>query len=243
MEQLATKTLAQIVNENHQAATVFEKYGLDFCCKGKRSLQTACEEKKLPLAEVATELATVINQKAKTLVAFEKFSLSALIHYIVTTHHAYVKQEMPQLFSYLHKIASKHGERHSELNKIFEAFASLKEELESHMHKEEFILFPRIIELENSIEEFGKNISINYIQGPVNVMEHEHDHAGNLLEEIKRYSDNYTPPADACTTYRLAFAALRSFESDLHQHIHLENNILFPKAIELFRTIKQATLN
>jgi len=111
------------------------------------------------------------------------------------------------------------------------------------MDKEEFVLFPRIVELEESMDEYGKNINMSYIQGPVNIMEHEHEHAGRLLEEIKKFSANYAPPDDACTTYRLSFAALRAFELDLHQHIHLENNILFPKAIELFRKIKQEKLN
>ena len=110
------------------------------------------------------------------------------------------------------------------------------------MHKEEFVLFPRIAGLEKAKERYD-NISLNYLSGPVSMMEHEHDHVGNLLEEIKQLSNNYTPPADACTTYRLAFAALRSFETDLHQHIHLENNVLFPKALEMFRQVKEAALN
>jgi regulator of cell morphogenesis and NO signaling len=240
---LLSKTLAQIVNENHQAASVFEKYGLDFCCKGKRSLQTACDEKKLSVTDVTAELEKLIGSKAKPVDDFDKISLTKLVNYIVSTHHAYVKQEAPQIFTYLQKVASKHGERHNELYKTLETFTSLKEEMESHMHKEEFVLFPRIIELETSDEQDINRISHNYLQAPVTVMEHEHEHAGKLLEEIKNHSDNYTPPEDACTTYRLAFAALKAFEFDLHQHIHLENNILFPKALELFRKTKEAALN
>jgi len=117
MEQLTSKTLAQIVNENHQAATVFEKYGLDFCCKGKRSLQVACKEKELPLEEISAELAGVINKETGSNIDFEKISLSELVNFIVSTHHAYVRQEAPQIFSYLQKVASKHGERHPELYK------------------------------------------------------------------------------------------------------------------------------
>jgi len=241
--QLLTKTLAQIVNENHQAASVFEKYGLDFCCKGKRSLEKACTEKNLLQEIVLQELVNLSQQQTKEFIDFNNLSLKELTGYIISTHHAYVKQQGPPIVAYLQKVAAKHGERHNELYRIFENFASLKEELENHMHKEEQILFPRIIELENADELFCDRITLNYLQAPVSVMEHEHEHAGKLLEEIHRYSSNYTPPADACTTYRLGFAALRAFESDLHQHIHLENNILFPKAIKLFLDSREASLN
>jgi regulator of cell morphogenesis and NO signaling len=240
---LLSQTLAQIVNENHQAASVFEKYGLDFCCKGKRSLQIACDEKKLSVTDVTAELESVIGNETKPVIDFDKMSLTKLVGYIVATHHAYVKQEAPQILAYLQKVADKHGERHPELYKVLVAFTSLKEEMDSHMHKEEFILFPRIVELGTSDDRDINRISLNYLQAPMTMMEHEHEHAGKLLEEIKQHSAHYTPPEDACTTYRLAFAALRAFEMDLHQHIHLENNILFPKALELFRKTKEAALN
>jgi len=242
MDQLLSKTLAQIVNENHQAASVFEKYGLDFCCKGKRSLQIACDEKELSTTEVTSELESVINKDVKPVVDFDNMSLTELANYIVATHHGYVRQEVPLIFGYLQKIASKHGDRHPELHKIFESFSAVKEELMSHMHKEEFVLFPRIAGLEKAKERYD-SLSLGYLLGPVSMMEHEHEHVGNLLEVIKLLSNNYTPPADACTTYRLVFAALKSFETDLHQHIHLENNILFPKTLKLFRQVKETALN
>lgn len=240
---LLSKALAQIVKENHEAASVLEKYGLDFCCKGKRSLQIACDEKKLAVTDVSAELEFVIGDKLKPVIDFDKMSLGELVNYIVSTHHALVKQEAPQILAWLQKIAGKHGDRHNELYKILEAFTSLKEEMDSHMHKEEFILFPRITELEGSEDQGVNRISLHWLQGPVMMMEHEHEEAGKLLEEIKRNSDQYTPPADACTTYRVAFAALNAFETDLHKHIHLENNILFPKALELFRKTKETSLN
>jgi len=151
---------------------------------------------------------------------------------------------MPQIFSYLQKVASKHGERHPELLKIVELFAAVKEEMEQHMQKEELILFPRINEMEKLVTE-GTEIRINqtYLQAPINMMEQEHDHAGEMLAEINRLTDNYHPPADACTTYKLSFAALQAFEMDLHQHVHLENNILFPKALQLFGLPDQYSLN
>jgi len=229
--ELLSKTLAEIVTENHEAAAVFEKHGLDFCCKGKRALQTACAEKNLPAEIVVAELEHVLPTEDSS-TDINKLSLSELVDYIVNTHHTFVKQQMPLIFSWLEKVSTKHGERHNELYKIFESFSWLKHEMEMHMRKEELILFPRIKQLDEPAgcsHGCGTNI-----QPPIGVMEDEHEQAGNLMENIRTYSSNYRAPADACTTYRLSFAALQAFEKDLHRHVHLENNILFPKAIELF---------
>jgi regulator of cell morphogenesis and NO signaling len=246
MEKLNSLTLAQIVNNNHQAASVFEKYHLDFCCKGKRSLEKACEEQQLAVADVTAELESIFTNDGKqTAIDFDKLSLTQLSDYIVQTHHAYVKNEMPQIHAYLQKVSSKHGERHPGLYKIFETFAAVKEEMEGHMKKEELILFPRIKELQKLIDNENARMQLNitYLQSPITVMEQEHDHAGTLLNEIRLLTNDYTPPQDACTTYRLSFAALKAFELDLHQHVHLENNILFPKAISTFRELQDSILN
>jgi len=230
-----TKSLGQIVNDNHKAASVFEKYGLDFCCKGKRSLQEACIEKSLPVEKLLSEL-QAINNSGEIPVAWDKMSLTQLADYIISRHHAYVKAEMPQIFAYLERVATKHGDRHPEMRKVFELFSIIKKEMEEHMDKEELILFPRIEAAEEGIlENKAANMNVFYVQHPIQVMEAEHEKAGQLLSEIRELTSNYTPPNDACTTYRLSFAALQAFESDLHQHVHLENNILFPGAIELFQ--------
>jgi regulator of cell morphogenesis and NO signaling len=244
-ESLSTLSLAQIVNSNHQAASVFEKYHLDFCCKGKRSLEQACTEQQLSISKVTEDLEIIFTKDNNNTVDFEKMNLTQLADYIVQTHHAYVKNEMPQIYAYLQKISSKHGERHPELYKIFQAFTAVKEEMEGHMKKEELILFPRIIELQKLADNENANLQLNitYLQSPITVMEQEHDHAGNLLNDIRILSNAYTPPQDACTTYRLSFAALKAFELDLHQHVHLENNILFPRAIETFRDLQTTILN
>jgi regulator of cell morphogenesis and NO signaling len=228
--EFVTKTLAQIVKENHQTAAVFEKYNLDFCCRGKRSLQEACEENNLSTELVVDEVNNLLREETPPPIDFDKLSLSELVDYIVAAHHAYTKRELPQIYAYLQKVSSKHGERNPELYLIFETFSELKEEMELHMKKEELILFPTIKELERGI----KSPNPSNIQVPISVMEDEHDHAGRCLEQIRLLSNNYAPPADACTTYRLSFAALQAFEKDLHQHVHLENNILFPKAVETF---------
>ena len=236
-KELLSKTLAQIVTENRQVASVFEKYKLDFCCNGKRSLELACEEKHLQADDVAAEIDNILRQQIQVLNDFNSLSLTELVEYIVSTHHAYTKRELPQIFAYLQKVSSKHGERHNELYRIFECFAKLKEEMEMHMRKEERILFPKIEELETIDQRIELSLNLG---APISVMEDEHEHAGNLMAEIRQYSNNYTPPDDACTTYRLSFAALQALEKDLHQHVHLENNILFPKAIKLFNKTKNS---
>ena len=244
-ELLSSLSLAQIVNSNHQAASVFEKYHLDFCCKGKRSLEQACTEQQLSVSKVMEDLQNIFAKDSNSTVDFEKMNLTQLADYIVQTHHAYVKNEMPQIQAYLEKTSSKHGERHPELYKIFQTFNAVKEEMEGHMKKEELILFPRIKELQKLADNENANLQLNitYLQSPITVMEQEHDHAGSLLNDIRILSNDYTPPQDACTTYRLSFAALKAFELDLHHHVHLENNILFPKAIETFRDLQTTILN
>jgi regulator of cell morphogenesis and NO signaling len=246
MNAINSLSLAQIVKTNHKAGNVFEKYHLDFCCKGKRSLEQACAEQQLPLADVMTELQDVFASNDKPVGPdFENMKLSELMGHIVSTHHSYVKTEMPQIYTWLQKVASKHGERNPELYKIYEMFCAVKEEMEMHMKKEEMILFPRLNELQKIAESDNSSLQVNitYLQGPITVMEQEHDYAGNKMNEIRLLSSDYTPPADACTTYQLSFAALKAFEIDLHQHVHLENNILFPKALGVFNSLRSGSLN
>jgi len=246
MSELQNKTLAQIVTANHQTASVFEKYHLDFCCKGKRPLAEALQEKQLSTEQVVKELNEIIG-KATTQDAelLNHVTLAQLCDYIVATHHAYVQQNMPQIYAYLEKVATKHGGRHPELVEIFELFAQVKEEMTGHMQKEEHILFPRIKQVEKLYKE-SASFQVpagGYIEIPVSVMEREHDDAGYMIEEIRIKTNNYTPPEDACTTYRVAFASLQAFEADLHQHVHMENNILFPRAIDLIQKISHSSSN
>jgi regulator of cell morphogenesis and NO signaling len=243
MNELLNKSLAQIVTGNHKTASVFEKYHLDFCCKGKRSLKEACAETNLDTDILLAELASANTTQPEEHQP-GNMTLPELAAYITETHHSYVKKEMPLIVGYLQKVTAKHGVRHPELYKIFELFAAVKEEMELHMQKEEKILFPRINEMEKLIREnIATPVSTTFLSGPISMMEQEHDHAGNMLAEIRELSQNYTPPADACTTYKLSFAALQAFELDLHQHVHLENNILFPKALQLFGTFGHYSSN
>ncbi|MBK7561987.1 MAG: iron-sulfur cluster repair di-iron protein [Chitinophagaceae bacterium] len=245
MHALMTKSLAQIVNSNHRAAAVFEKYQLDFCCKGKRSLQQACTESAVAVETILSELEeTAQNNSDKVVINYTNLSLSQLVDIILAKHHTYVKKEMPVIAQYLQKVASKHGDRHPEMRKVFELFMAVKEEMELHMQKEEGVLFPRIKELEKQILSGSKvQLNITYLKSPISLMEQEHEHAGSAMAEIRQLTGNYKLPDDACTTYRLSFAALEAFELDLHQHVHLENNILFPKALRLFKEQEIISLN
>jgi regulator of cell morphogenesis and NO signaling len=236
MSELLNKTLSQIVTDNYQAAYVFEKYGLDFCCKGKRPLADACIEKKVNTNALLSELNIALSTKTGG-EQFNNMSLTELAEYIVRVHHNYVKQNAPQIFAYVTKVATKHGDRFPYMVEVYRLFAEVQEEMAQHMMKEEKILFPRIKQLEFFEKPQG---SIDYLEAPIEVMEHEHDHAGSLMQQIRNLSNNYTAPDDACTTHRLTIAALKGFEEDLHQHVHLENNILFPKAIEKFKLLNEA---
>lgn len=245
MNDLTTKSLAQIVNGNHRAAPVFEKYHLDFCCKGKRTLEQACNEGEIKLEEVIADLENSEQSSSCSITPnYAKMSLEQLAEHIVLKHHNYVKKEMPAILGYLQKVASKHGDSHPELIKVLQLFTAVKEEMEQHMQKEELILFPRITEIEKKLTA-GKELVINntFLLAPINMMEQEHDHAGTLLAEIRNLTSDYNPPADACTTYRVSLAALQAFELDLHQHVHLENNMLFPKALKMFEQPNQCSLN
>jgi regulator of cell morphogenesis and NO signaling len=248
MSELINKTLAQIVTNNHRTAAVFEKHNLDFCCKGKRTLEQACAEHNIAVTDVTAELTSVLSGTSgscQVAFPFDKLSLGQLADYIVDNHHGYTRRETELLFPYIQKVAAKHGSRHAELLKIFELFTELKEEMEMHMKKEELVLFPRIKDIEVHVTRAndGPHHDISYLQLPITMMEKDHDHAGELMSEIRKLSNHFTPPADACTTYKLSFVSLKALEADLHQHVHLENNILFPKAIALFKTIRERTLN
>ncbi|OQP59199.1 hypothetical protein A3860_38485 [Niastella vici] len=228
-------TLAAIVADRHEAAAVFEKYQLDFCCKGKRTLQQACDEKNIPVDPVIEELEQALDTGNGAHPLVNAFTLSQLVDYIVLKHHVYVKHAMPVIYQHLERVALKHGERFPNMPHVFQLFATLKEEMDVHMQKEEMVLFPRIKEVDRAIQENGNWAALNsgYVSGPIHMMETEHDEAGTLMAEIREWTNDYTPPADACTTFRISMAELKAFEADLHQHIHLENNVLFPRIVQM----------
>lgn len=238
MNNLSQQTLASIVTQHHQLVPVLEKYHLDFCCKGKRTLLQACEEKGLSMEQLLTEIEGMESPVNNKQLPFNQMDEQQLISYILVHHHFYVNQSMPTILAHLEKVASKHGERYPYMIKVYQLFGAIKEEMTAHMQKEETILFPRIKEVgQLATEEKKSTLSKGYINGPVNIMEMEHDHAGEMLYEIRQLTNNYTPPEDACTTFNVCLAELKAFEEDLHQHVHLENNLLFPLAEKIMRAV------
>jgi regulator of cell morphogenesis and NO signaling len=232
----STQTVRQLATEIPNATRVFEKLGIDYCCGGGKSLEAACAYAKIAVADVLRTLeeGSVPVEGAATPDPSEA-SLNELVLHIVSRHHGYVKHEIPRLQKLLAKVVSVHGRNHAELIAIQKVFSALGAELTSHMMKEEMVLFPYIAQMELALES-GKQLpraAFGAVGNPVHMMELEHEDSGNALKELRSLTSNYTPPQDACFSYNTLFAALKDFETDLHQHIHLENNILFPRAVAL----------
>lgn len=229
------ETLGQIAARDLRKAHIFKKLGLDFCCGGKKTLRQACAEKGLDVVKVENELQQADNIPSARPLPYNDWSLDFLADYIVNTHHFYVQKNLPDLRSYSIKVMKVHGEQHPELIKIQSTIESINNELTSHMAKEENILFPYIKEMVAFKKNEGASHSSHFgnIENPINMMEMEHEMVGKSFEEIRLLSNNYELPADACASYSLLYRLLEEFVDDLHLHIHLENNILFPKAIEL----------
>jgi len=235
MTDLHNATLKEIVTEDFRAAAVFERYSLDFCCRGGRTVENACIEKAIDKATVLSELKQSLLRDSSAPRSVSGLPLSELIGHIVSTHHAYVRNMVPVLLAHTQKVAAVHGANHPEVIAIARVFKAVASELQDHMAKEEGVLFPYIDMLAGASERNEKCAPPPFgtIRNPVRMMEAEHAAAGESLYEIRRLSSNYAPPADACTTYRAMYGELRDFEMDLHQHVHLENNILFPGAVAL----------
>lgn len=229
------KPVGELVAEDYRMAEVFKKFGIDFCCGGKRTVKEACERKGVDYATLRSELAQVGGKECKTAENFNEWGLDLLAEYIVQKHHAYVKKNIPLLLEFSEKVATVHGNANPEVVQIASLFRQVADEMQMHMMKEERGLFPYIKDLVSAKNQGIRPARPHFgtIRNPVNMMEAEHDTAGNLLKQISELSNNYTPPVYACNTYRVEYHKLKEFEDDLHQHVHLENNILFPKAIEL----------
>ncbi|MCU0414892.1 MAG: iron-sulfur cluster repair di-iron protein [Ignavibacteriaceae bacterium] len=234
VEDLIEKTLAEIVTNNIRSAIVFEEYGLDFCCKGNRGLKDACADKNIDLQKIVDEL-IILSHNGNGEENPNDWQLDFLVDYIINNHHQYVRRMIPVITLHADKVASVHGKNHSETIQIADLFLAVREELEMHMMKEERILFPQIKQMVLTQKENSQFFppSFGTIQNPIRMMEYEHTNAGDALSQIRELSNNYTHPEDACNTFKALFSELKEFEEDLHKHIHLENNILFPKSIIL----------
>jgi regulator of cell morphogenesis and NO signaling len=227
-------TIGQLVTADWRKAEVFKKYGIDFCCGGKRTVEEVCLEKGINMLFIEAELAE-IDGRSSLPFNFNAWDLDFLADYIVNNHHKYVKESVPFLSEILAKVTAVHWQNHNELIELKENVDELINELTMHMEKEEFVLFPYVKQLTGAAR---SNASLptppfGTIVNPISMMESEHRAAGDVLKNIEILTNNFTAPEDACTSYRVLFAKLYEFQNDLHQHIHLENNILFPKAIQL----------
>ncbi|MEX0845560.1 MAG: iron-sulfur cluster repair di-iron protein [Balneolaceae bacterium] len=226
MNTLTQKPVGQIVAEDYRTAQVLRSYGLDFCCGGGKSLEDACISKKIEVNEVVSEL-NALDMTDNTGDNYNEWELDFLVDYIVNNHHSFVQKMLPELNFYAEKVARVHGQRRSELLDILQKVRLLSEEMLGHLQKEEEDLFPQIKELVRQNKAGSVKAAI------VESLEDEHDKAGALMAEIEELSNGFKPPEDACASYRVFFQNLEGFQKDLHKHVHLENNILFPKALEL----------
>lgn len=232
---MKNRTIGSFVAEDFRTAAIFNRYGIDFCCKGGRTIDEVCEKKSIDQADLIEELVRLLTHQAENNIDFRQWPLDLLVDYIEKTHHRYVEEKVPVLLQFLNKLARVHGDRHPELIEINALFIGCAEELTQHMKKEELVLFPFIKNMVSSSIS-GQALDAPHfgtVQNPVSMMMHEHDGEGERFRKIAALSDNYTPPADACNTYKVTYSMLKEFEEDLHKHIHLENNILFPSAIAL----------
>ncbi|GGG95327.1 iron-sulfur cluster repair di-iron protein [Polaribacter pacificus] len=235
MQIQADTLVSDIVAKNYNTAAIFSKYNIDFCCNGNRSLAKVIEKKGIPLEEIIEALAAEVDTRENQSDLFQKLNIGALSDYVVESHHSYVEKSIPPIKQYLDKLCKVHGDRHPELFEIRELFFGSADELTKHMKKEELILFPFFKKLAKLKKEGGAYEKPHFetVENPIAMMHHEHDVEGERFRKIAELTANYTPPADACTTYKVTFSMLKEFEEDLHKHIHLENNILFKRGILL----------
>jgi regulator of cell morphogenesis and NO signaling len=241
MSDFNNKTIAEIVAEDYRTAKIFESHKIDFCCGGNKNFQDAVDAKNLDPEKITDELISVKRQDSNGSLDFNSWPLDLLVDYIEKKHHRYVEERTPEIKRYLEKICQVHGGRHPELFEIQEQFNQSAGELTMHMKKEELILFPIIRKM---VAAKQKNEKINppqfgSVKNPIQAMMSEHDVEGERFKKISQLSNNYTTPSDGCNTYFVTYSMLKEFEEDLHLHIHLENNILFPKAIEFEKTSLQ----
>jgi regulator of cell morphogenesis and NO signaling len=229
LQQLKTLTVGEIVANDIRTSAAFKKAGIDFCCGGKQSLAEACNEKGIDTAALENEILKVSEEPMNEFMNFKNWDPVFLSDYIVKTHHKFVVKNLPDLVFYTQKIADVHGDNHPELVEVADLFAKINDELLQHLKNEEEVLFPAIKEAVATSSEKAKLT----IKSEIERMMGEHEFAGGAMDKINVITKGYKVPQDGCNTYRVTFKLLEEFEDDLHTHVHLENNILYPKALEL----------
>ena len=228
-------TIRDIVAKDFRVAAVFQRHGIDFCCKGNRSVEDACRDRSVTAGDLLREVADATASPDSGGPRFNSWALGMLADYIVANHHGFVRQAIPALLTHTRKIASVYGDAHPELHEVAALFDGVAAEMTSHMIKEEEILFPYIAGLAMASRGQSPVPSAPFgtVRNPIRMMEAEHEAVGDAMARIRELTAGYRVPAEACTTYRVCLQELEAFERDLHEHVHLENNILFPKSARL----------
>ncbi|HPI79502.1 MAG: iron-sulfur cluster repair di-iron protein [Cyclobacteriaceae bacterium] len=239
------QNIGELVAQDYRTASVFKKYGIDFCCQGNRTINDACVKKKIDARPVVNDLNEAVLANGAGNTDYQSWPLDLLADYIEKKHHRYVTERSAEIKPFLNKVCRVHGDRHPELLEINEHFNATADELAQHMVKEESVVFPYIREMVKAKAGNSKPDAPHFgtIQNPIQAMMDEHTTEGDRYRKIEGLTNGYTPPQDACSTYKVTFALLQEFEQDLHLHIHLENNILFPKAIAMEKAFQQVALN
>jgi regulator of cell morphogenesis and NO signaling len=227
LNDLKTVPVGEIVAKNYHAADVFREYGIDFCCGGHKTLESVTSKKGISSDDVAQRLLQVLESPAASSENYNSWSPGFLIDYIENTHHQFVREKIPQILAYAAKVASVHGERHPENIEIYKLFSELAKELLEHLEDEEKNVFPLI---KSYVNDEKNTISREAYTSAIAKLVDDHEEAGAIMAQINELSNQFTPPADGCTTYRILYQNLEGFEQNLHKHVHLENNILFKKA-------------
>lgn len=221
--------IGDVVSKDYKSASVFKNYGIDFCCNGNRTIADACADKNINSEDVINEINNALSDNSNQAgIDYASWPLDLLADYIEKKHHRYVDSKIEEILPYLQKIARVHGDRHPELLEVEQLFLASAKELTSHMRDEESVIFPKIRDLVSN-----SKFDEESLDQPIATLMHQHDQEGERFRRIEALTNQYTTPEDGCNTYRVTLAMLKEFEDDLHLHIHLENNILFPKAIEL----------
>ncbi len=229
------RTIGEFVAEDYRSAQVFEDYDIDFCCGGQKTLAAACREKSLDPAVLLREIEAAKNAPGEASEDFSSMKLPALIDHIVVTHHAFLNENTGQIVAYTRKIAEVHGGRHPEVIEIAAIFDQIEADLVGHLDEEEKVLFPAINRLsEASRDETPPTAEDRaVIRDSLTVLHREHEDIGDAVHRIRSLANDYAIPEDVCNTFKVTYGKLREFEDDLHKHVHLENNILFPRAADL----------
>jgi len=225
------RSVGEIVADDYRTAKVFEKYGVDYCCGGKTTLSDICLEQGIDRAEIVQEIEAVKNTPIERSQNYAAWTNSFLADYIINTHHTYLKENLDQIAAYTTKIAQVHGEKHPEVREIAALFAKIVTDLSAHLREEEEVCFPAIKRVEEA-KKLGKSPSVEDIETIARTLEKfdvEHNEVGEAAHKIRRLANDYALPDDACNTFMITYQKLKEFEEDLHKHVHLENNVLFPK--------------